>query len=99
MLSEDEAVAEALVELGTTPSTSDAPRATADTCGAGELTPREREVAALLARGLSNRQIAQELVVSQRTAAHHVEHLLAKLGAPSRAAAAAYAVRAGLTDG
>jgi DNA-binding NarL/FixJ family response regulator len=63
---------------------------------ADALTPRERQVAALLAHGLTNRQIAEQLVVSERTAAHHVEHVLAKLGAPTRAAAAAYAERAGL---
>jgi predicted ATPase/DNA-binding CsgD family transcriptional regulator/DNA-binding XRE family transcriptional regulator len=62
------------------------------------LTPRERQVAALLAHGLTNRQIAEQLVVTERTAAHHVEHVLAKLGTPTRAAAAACAERAGLTS-
>jgi DNA-binding NarL/FixJ family response regulator len=52
--------------------------------GAGELTTREREVAALVAGGLSNRQIAERLVISKRTADAHVEHILAKLGATSR---------------
>jgi DNA-binding NarL/FixJ family response regulator len=50
----------------------------------GLLTPREREVALLLARGRSNRQIAQALVISERTAAVHVEHILAKLDLHSR---------------
>jgi non-specific serine/threonine protein kinase len=51
---------------------------------AGPLTPREEEVAALIARGLTNRQIAAELVVTERTAAAHVEHILGKLGFSSR---------------
>jgi len=52
--------------------------------GSGELTPREREVAALVSEGMSNRQIAEKLVISKRTADAHVEHILAKLGAASR---------------
>ncbi|WP_416566604.1 protein kinase domain-containing protein [Nocardia testacea] len=56
------------------------------------LTKREREVAALVARGLSNRQIANELVVSPRTAQGHVENILTKLGFTSRAQIAAWIV-------
>ena len=52
--------------------------------GAGELTAREREVAALVSDGMSNRQIAEQLRISKRTADAHVEHILAKLGAASR---------------
>ena len=48
------------------------------------LTAREREVAALVAHGWSNRVIAAELVVSQATVAKHIEHILAKLGFTSR---------------
>jgi predicted ATPase/DNA-binding CsgD family transcriptional regulator len=48
------------------------------------LTRREREVAVLLAEGLSNRQIAERLVIAEKTAALHVEHILAKLGLHSR---------------
>ncbi len=48
------------------------------------LTVREREVAELVARGLSNRDIAAELFISPRTVEGHVEHILAKLGATSR---------------
>ena len=43
------------------------------------LTPREREVALLVARGLTSREIAAALVVTERTAETHVEHILAKL--------------------
>jgi ATP/maltotriose-dependent transcriptional regulator MalT len=64
----------------------------------GDLTPREREVLGLLADGLTNRQIAERLVVSEHTVHRHVTNLLRKLGLPSRTAAAAHAVRSGLLD-
>ncbi len=60
------------------------------------LTPREREVASLLASGLSNRQLAEELVITEGTAAIHVRNILGKLGFSSRAQVAAWAVRSGL---
>ncbi|MFB7497560.1 LuxR C-terminal-related transcriptional regulator [Streptomyces sp. NPDC056161] len=50
----------------------------------GELTAREREVARLVAQGLSNREVAERLVISKRTADTHVERILAKLGVTSR---------------
>lgn len=59
------------------------------------LTIREREVVALLAQGLSNRQIADRLVISERTAEAHVANVRAKLGLSSRAQIAAWAVEAG----
>ncbi|HKP90933.1 MAG TPA: helix-turn-helix transcriptional regulator, partial [Thermoleophilaceae bacterium] len=61
-----------------------------------ELTAREREVLRLVVAGLSNAQIADELVIAPKTAEHHVSHVLAKLGVRSRAEAAAHAVREGL---
>jgi DNA-binding NarL/FixJ family response regulator len=61
------------------------------------LTAREREVAALIAQGLSNRALAEALVVSERTIAKHVENILSKLGFASRAQIAAWAVEKGLT--
>jgi DNA-binding CsgD family transcriptional regulator len=62
----------------------------------GHLTPREREVAALVARGLTNRQIGDALVVTEGTAALHVKHILAKLGLGSRVQIVAWAIEHGL---
>ena len=61
-----------------------------------ELTAREREVLALLAEGLTNRGIADRLVVSEHTVHRHVTSILRKLDLPSRTAAAAVAARSGL---
>ncbi|MBF6338812.1 LuxR family transcriptional regulator [Nocardia abscessus] len=63
------------------------------TVQAGVLTARERQVAELLAQGLSNRQIAERLVVSPRTVDRHVENILCKLGFSSRAQVAAWTAR------
>jgi DNA-binding NarL/FixJ family response regulator len=68
------------------------------------LTHREREVAALVARGLSNREIARHLTIAERTAENHVEHILNKLGFRSRSQIAAWvteqdAARRGATPG
>jgi predicted ATPase/DNA-binding SARP family transcriptional activator/DNA-binding CsgD family transcriptional regulator len=60
------------------------------------LTRREREVAALVARGLTNRQIASDLHLSERTIGNHVSNILRKLGLVSRAQVAAWASGAGL---
>jgi DNA-binding CsgD family transcriptional regulator len=62
----------------------------------GELTHREREVAALVAEGLTNSQLAERLFISPKTAAVHVSNILAKLGLSSRAEVAAWAVRHGV---
>ncbi len=64
--------------------------------GDTELTPREREVAALLADGLTNAQVAAALYISPKTAAVHVSNILMKLGMASRAEVAAWAVRSGV---
>ena len=60
------------------------------------LTAREVEVLILLARGMSNKQIAAKLVISPKTAGNHVEHIYAKIDASSRAAAAMFALQHGL---
>jgi DNA-binding CsgD family transcriptional regulator len=62
----------------------------------GGLTTRERQVAALIGRGLSNAQIAEQLVVSERTVESHTGHIRDKLGFTSRAQLAAWAVDRGL---
>ena len=62
------------------------------------LTAREREILARLAGGRTNRQIAQELVLSERTVETHVTHVLGKLGVGNRTEAAAWAARHGHTD-
>ena len=64
--------------------------------GDGELTAREQEVAALVARGLTNGQLAERLFISPKTAAVHVSNILAKLGLSTRAEIAAWAVRHGV---
>ena len=63
------------------------------------LTPREREVAALIAQGLANREIAKHLVITERTAEGHVQSILNKLGFNSRVQVAAWAVSQGLHAG
>lgn len=78
----DAAAARAGVHLAARPSTV--------------LTSREEEVLTHIAKGLTNRQIAERLVVSEKTVATHVGHILTKLGLPSRAAATAYAYEHGL---
>jgi RNA polymerase sigma factor (sigma-70 family) len=70
-----------------------------DTVGAHRgptpLTPREYEIVPLIARGLSNREIADELVISPATAARHVANIMAKLGFSSRPQIASWATRHG----
>ncbi|OLB64638.1 MAG: hypothetical protein AUI10_10150 [Actinobacteria bacterium 13_2_20CM_2_72_6] len=81
----EEAVAYA---LGETPGTAEL-----DLSGVPQLTAREQQVAALIAEGLSNKEIAGRLVISQRTVESHVEHILHKFGFMSRAQVAAWAGR------
>jgi class 3 adenylate cyclase len=59
----------------------------------GSLSLREREVALLIARGLTNKQIAEELVISERTAEGHVDHIRDKLGVHNRAEVAVWVVQ------
>jgi HD-GYP domain-containing protein (c-di-GMP phosphodiesterase class II) len=64
--------------------------------GPGGLTAREVEVLRLVARGLSNKQIAKQLTISPKTVSNHVEHIYAKAGCSNRAAAGLFAMRHGL---
>ena len=63
----------------------------------GGLTTREREIAVLVAQGKSNRQIAELLVISERTVTTHVANILSKLGFTSRAQIAAWIAAKGMT--
>jgi HD-GYP domain-containing protein (c-di-GMP phosphodiesterase class II) len=60
------------------------------------LTAREVEVLRLLARGLSNKEIAEELVISRKTASNHIEHIYMKIGVSNRARASVFALKHGL---
>ena len=75
------------------PAPAAAPRQLPD-----DLTPREAEVLSLIARGLSNREIAAHLVVSEATVKTHVNHVFAKIGARDRAQAVHYAYTHDLAD-
>jgi non-specific serine/threonine protein kinase len=61
--------------------------------GRSPLTRREQEVAALVARGLTNRQVAEQLLVAPRTIETHLEHIFAKLGVQTRTQLVAWSVR------
>jgi NarL family two-component system response regulator LiaR len=63
-----------------------------------KLTERETDVLRLLAKGLSNKEIARDLFIGEKTVKTHVSNILAKLNLPSRTQAALYAVRIGLVD-
>jgi non-specific serine/threonine protein kinase len=103
----EQAIAEAeqaLVEVEATTADrqSQSPSASPATKQAGDLaaalTPRERQVLALVAQGASNRAIADTLVITERTAEIHVSNILGKLGVTSRTQAAAFALAHGLAD-
>ena len=64
----------------------------------GMLSPREREILTLLAEGRTQRQIADELVISSKTVATHIQHVLSKLGVHTRTQAVALAFRKGLVE-
>lgn len=86
-------VVELLAELGQGPHRPDGRPAPVH-----KLTPREREVVALIAEGLSNRQIAERLYLSERTVETHVQNTLMKLGFNSRTQVATWAVSEGLFE-
>lgn len=85
-------VAAALLENGSA-------SASAASGSATSLTPREREVLALIAQGLANREIARTLVLAEKTVKTHVSNILMKLGVADRTQAALWAVRHGVVSG
>jgi DNA-binding CsgD family transcriptional regulator len=84
-----------LVAAALTPAEPAGPQIPSSGTRTGPLTQREREVAALVARGLTNRQIAEALFIAERTADTHVEHILAKLDLSSRTQVATWVVEQG----
>jgi predicted ATPase/DNA-binding CsgD family transcriptional regulator len=88
----------AAIDLAMAPTPTAAP-ATEPADPRSPLTARQREVAALIARGFTNRQIADALFIAERTADTHVDHILAKLDVHSRAGIASWATRHGLLAG
>jgi ATP/maltotriose-dependent transcriptional regulator MalT len=91
---EFDAARRAFEKLGATPLAAGSPAA-----AVGGLSPREVEVVRLLAAGKSNRAIASQLFISEKTVARHVSNIFAKLGVSTRAAATAYAYEHGLLAG
>ncbi|HEX5193246.1 MAG TPA: response regulator transcription factor [Solirubrobacteraceae bacterium] len=89
----DPVVQAKLLDAVATPAAAPRPRSLPD-----ELTPREAEVLSLIARGLSNGEIAAQLVVSEATVKTHVNHVFAKIGARDRAQAVHYAYTHELTS-
>jgi DNA-binding CsgD family transcriptional regulator len=85
-----------LTSLGATADLSRLPRAGAEATGLDGLTPRETEIIALVAEGSTNRQVAAELVISEKTVSRHLANVYLKLGVPNRTAAVAWARRQGL---
>jgi predicted ATPase/DNA-binding CsgD family transcriptional regulator len=92
----DEAVKIGLALAEAAPASGSAVAEPASGPSVDTLTRRERDVAALIARGLTNREIADALVISEMTADSHVSHILRKLGFRSRVQVARWAVERGL---
>jgi non-specific serine/threonine protein kinase len=89
-------LAQVLAALVSTDAAAGQPQAAESGEAMTVLTPRERDVLKLVAQGLSNSDIARRLVLSEHTVHRHLANILRKLGLSSRAAAAAWGVRAGL---
>ena len=93
---EFDAARAAFIDLGATPDVSRLARISGGATPKGLLSPREREVLTLVASGKSNRAIAAELFISEKTVARHVSNIFVKLQLSSRAEATAYAFKHGL---
>ena len=92
----EEAADYALDKVEPATATAHAPGRSSSTERPASLTPREEEIAALVARGFTNRQIASELSISEHTAATHVRRILKKLGLNSRSRLATWITEQGL---
>jgi serine/threonine-protein kinase PknK len=88
-LSSEEAIALALAD-------HDPPADAAREAGSDRLSPREREVSRLIAQGLTNRQIARALAITEKTVGSHVDHIMTKLDLRSRTRIAVWATQHGL---
>jgi non-specific serine/threonine protein kinase len=95
-MSLEEAAEYALYEEKTDPTAAPVPERPRVGEPMNNLTRREREVAILVAQGLTNRQISSELSISERTAGNHVGSILGKLGLRSRAQIASWSTEHGL---
>ena len=95
-LSIEDAIEEALGQAETDPASVTPSARQIASRSTGPLSVREREVAALIARGQTHRQIAAQLVISEWTVDTHVRHILTKLDFRSRAQVAAWATEQGL---
>jgi DNA-binding NarL/FixJ family response regulator len=92
----DEAVAEALGSRPATGVEAGVVGAATPSATPEQLSARERQVAALVAQGITNREIAERLSITEGTAINHVTHILTKLGMRSRAQIAVWAVERGM---
>lgn len=92
----DQAIEDAMLVASRPAADHSAVRRDAGGRHSGPLTPREREVAILVAQGFSNRAIAARLVISERTAETHIQHIFTKLGLEARTQVAAWVVQHGL---
>jgi DNA-binding NarL/FixJ family response regulator len=101
-VADDQAVIDPAVQRHLVDAIATAPAPRGQPSGGAELpaglTPREAEVLALIAAGMSNVEIAQRLVVSEGTVKSHINHLFAKIGARDRAQAVGYAYQHGLAS-
>ena len=95
-MSPDEAIAYAWQSIKLDQRDLLSPGASEPDRGSAPLSRREAEVAALVAQGLTNRQIAEKIIVTESTAAKHIEHILNKLGLTSRTQIAMWAAEKGL---
>lgn len=91
-----DAARKVFVSLGATPEARKAAQLLGERAHAGDLSDREVEVLRLVAAGKSNKEIAAKLLISERTVARHLSNIFVKLDVPSRAGAAAFALRKGL---